>query len=240
MKVVMVEDNPAESTQLKSYLERYAEESDTPLEIAQYTDAEVFLQNYRRESPAMVFLDIDLPTISGMEAAQRLRECDSTVVIIFVTKMVQYALKGYEVNALDFLVKPVTYAELKMKMRRAVNVARTNEVKDLCISVDGGFQRILTENILFIEVEGHRLRYHLTDGVVETRGSLSDIQEKLAGQGFLRCNSCYIVNTKYIESVKGYDLYVRGHKLRISHPRRKEFMRQLMDAYTGGASGEEG
>ena len=87
--------------------------------------------------------------------------------------------------------------------------------------------------IVFVEVEGHRLKYQLVDGVVEARGSLSDVQEKLAGHGFLRCNSCYVVNVKYIEFVKGYDLHINGYKLKISHPRRKEFMRQLMDIYAG-------
>jgi len=233
MKVIIVEDDLAAATQLEELLERYASESETGLEVVHYTDAEKFLRHYRKEMPAIVFFDIDLPTIDGMEAARQLRERDSAVVIIFVTKMVQYALKGYDVNALGFLVKPVSYAEVKMKMRRAVNVARANETKTLYVPADSGFHRVPSDKIVFVEVEGHRLKYQLVDGVVEARGSLSDVYQKLEGYGFLRCNSCYIVNVKYIDSVKGYDLHINGYQLKISHPRRKEFMKQLIDAYTG-------
>lgn len=233
MKVVIVEDDMVAAAQFKNYLERYGNESDVELEVTHFTDAETFLKNYKKERPAIVFFDINLPTIDGMEAARKLRERDTAVVIVFVTKMVQYALKGYDVNALDFLVKPVSYAEFKMKMRRAVNVARANETKALYVPVDSGFYRVPSDKIVFVEVEGHRLKYQLVDGVVEARGSLSDVQEKLTGHGFLRCNSCYVVNVKYIEFVKGYDLHINGYKLKISHPRRKEFMRQLMDIYAG-------
>lgn len=235
-----MEDDLTAAAQFKNYLERYAGEAETELEVAHYADADAFLKNYRKERPAIVFFDINLPTIDGMEAARKLRERDTAVVIVFVTKMVQYALKGYGVNALDFLVKPVSYAEFKTKMRRAVNVAKANEVKTLCVPVDSGFYRVPSDKIVFVEVEGHRLKYQMVDGVVEARGSLSDVQEKLAGHGFLRCNSCYIVNVKYIESVKGYDLYINGYKLKISHPRRKEFMRQLMDIYAGSGRGDMG
>lgn len=234
MKVIIVEDDPVSAGQLKDYLKRYAGESGVEFEAAHYTDAEAFLRNYKKENPAIVFFDIELPNIDGMEAARQLRERDSAVVIVFVTKMVQYAIKGYEVNALNFLVKPVPYAEFRLKMSRAVNVARANEAKDLYVPMDSGFYRVPSDSIVFVEVEGHRLKYQLVDGVVEARGSLSDVQEKLAGHGFLRCNSCYVVNVKYIDSVKGYDLHINGYTLKISHPRRKEFMRQLMDLYTGG------
>lgn len=233
MKVIIVEDDPLAAGQFKDYLARYGEETGMELEVTHYADGETFLRNYRREKPSIVFFDIELPTIDGMEAARQLRERDSAVVIIFVTKMVQYAIKGYEVNALNFLVKPVPYAEFRLKMHRAVNVARANEAKDLFVPADSGFFRVPSDSIVFVEVEGHRLKYQLVDGVVEARGSLSDVQKKLAGRGFLRCNSCYIVNVKYIDFVKGYDLHISGYKLKISHPRRKEFMRQLMDLYAG-------
>ena len=233
MKIVIVEDDPAAIGQLKEYLKRYTEETDTDFEAAHYTDAEEYLSCHEKECPAIVLFDIDLPTINGIEAARKLRERDAAVVIVFVTKMVQYAQAGYSVNALDFLVKPVSYAEFKMKMQRAVNVARANEIKTIRVPDGNGFFRVPSNKIVFVEVSGHRLRYQLVDGVVEGRGSLTDVEEKLTGHGFLRCNSCYIVNSKFVDSVQGYDLHINGYKLKISHPRRKTFMKQLMDIYSG-------
>ena len=235
MKIAIIEDDLTAANRIMEHLKRYGEETGTEFEIAHYTDAEIFLKNYRKENPSIVFFDIELPTTDGMTAAKQLRERDSSVVILFITKMVQYAQKGYAVSALDFLVKPVSYAEFEMKMRRAVNAARANEVKNLSVPADSGFYRVSTDKIVFVEVSGHRLKYQLVDGVVEARGSLSEVEGTLAGHGFLRCNSCYVVNVKYIDSVKGYDLHINGYTLKISHPRRKEFMKQLMDAYTGGS-----
>lgn len=235
MKIAIIEDDLTAANRIMEHLKRYGDETGTEFETAHYTDAEIFLKDYRKENPSIVFFDIELPTTDGMTAARQLRERDSSVVILFITKMAQYAQQGYSVSALDFLVKPVSYAEFEMKMRRAVNVARANEVKDLNVPADSGFYRVSTDKLVFVEVSGHRLKYQLVDGVVEARGSLSEVEEKLAGHGFLRCNSCYVVNVKFIDSVKGYDLHISGYTLKISHPRRKEFMRQLMDAYTGGS-----
>lgn len=240
MKIAVVEDDLIAAAQLMDYLERYGAETDAPFAVTHYTDAEAFVRECKKERPAIAFLDIELPTIDGMEAARRLRELDSAAVIVFVTKMAQYALRGYDVGALDFLLKPVSYAEFKLKMRRAVNVARANETKNLLVPAGGGFHRVPSDQLIYVEVEGHRLRYHLVSGIVEARGRLSDVQARLAGSGFLQCNSCYTVNVRYIDCIKGYDLYINGEKLKISHPRRKEFMRQLMDAYTNGFGEDRG
>ena len=233
MRVVLIEDDLNAAENLKTALKRYGSENGLDFEIIHYTDAETFLKKYNQERPSIVFFDIELPNINGMDAARQLRERDDAVVIIFVTKMVQFAQRGYEVNALDFLIKPIIYDDFHMKMLRAVNVAKAREVKTILVPADSGFFRVPSDKIVFVEVAGHSIKYQLTDGVVEARGTLSGAQEKLSGHGFLRCNSCYLVNVRYIESVRGYDLYIGGHILKISRPRRKDFVKQLMDLYTG-------
>ena len=102
-KIAIVEDNRAAMEKLQGYLERYAQENNEKFDIASFGDALAFLDSYRRIYD-MVFMDIELPFINGMEAAQRLREIDKQVVLLFVTNMAQFAVKGYEVDALDYLV----------------------------------------------------------------------------------------------------------------------------------------
>lgn len=240
MRVVYVEDDLNEANKLKSALQRYGAETGIDFELRHYTDAETFLKKHSQDRPSIVFLDIELPNINGMDAARQLRERDGAVVIIFVTKMVQFAQKGYEVNALDFLIKPIIYDDFHMKMLRAVNVARANEVKTILVPADSGFFRVPSDKIVFVEVAGHNIKYQLTDGVVEARGTLSGAKEKLEGLGFLQCNNCYLVNVRYIDAVRGYDLHIGGHILKISHPRRKEFVKQLMDLYTGSSENPNG
>ncbi len=103
---------------LVSYIDRYYNSDKSKYSIALFDKCEPFVYNYKPECD-VVFMDIGLPGISGMEAAAAIRKTDPVVVIIFVTSLAQYAVKGYEVSAFDFVVKPVGYAEFEMKFRRA-------------------------------------------------------------------------------------------------------------------------
>ncbi len=238
MNIVIVEDDTDASDKLKNYLNKYGKDENIVFDISCYTDGETFLKNYRKENAGIVFLDIELPNIDGMSVARQIREVDASAVIIFVTKMVQFAAKGYEVDALDFLVKPVVYPEFALKMRRAVNIARMNEEEGILVPVNNGFYRVATDDILFVEIMGHSLKYQLADRVVEARGTLKEVQKILEGHGFVRCNSCYLVNSRYIDAVEGYQVSIKGFTLKISQPRRKTFMKELMNIYLGSGKGD--
>ena len=168
-----------------------------------------------------------MPVMNGLEAAKRLRDKDENAVIIFVTSLAQYALKGYEVNALDFMVKPVSYPAFLFTMKRAEKAASAIRRADLVIEKRDGLVRAKANELLYVEVSGHTLSYHFADKTVETRGRLTDAERKLSERHFLRCNNCYLINPRHISSVKGYDLLIGGETLAISHPRRKQFMEEL-------------
>lgn len=169
-----------------------------------------------------------------MDAARQLRKMDTQVVLIFVTKMAQYAQKGYEVEALDFILKPVKYSEFCLKLKKAINVARQNENRTVIVPTNSGFSCISSDKLIFVEVMGHQLKYYLVDGFIEARGSLSVAEKNLKKFGFLRCNSCYLVNPKFVNSVKSNDVNVGGYMLKISHPRRKSFVKEIMNYLGGG------
>ncbi len=234
MKIALVEDDNCEADVLTKYLNRYGQDKQVKLEITRYGSAEEFLKAYKNAYFSIVFMDIDLPGIRGLDAARALRRQDDCVTIIFVTKMAQYAQKGYEVNALDFIVKPVNYADFSLKLKKAINVARAKEVKSVLVPVNSGFCRISTDKLVYVEVMGHKVTYRLVDEAIEARGTLSEAEKKLEGCGFLRCNSCYLVNSKYVNKVKGNEVDVGGYILKISHPKRRAFVEALMDIFTGG------
>ena len=233
MNVAIVEDDIKSAELLKTCLQKYGAEKDIKFDIVHFTSGEEFIEKYRRAIYSIVFLDIELTGMNGLETARRLRDRDKAVTLIFVTRMAQYAQKGYEVDALDFMIKPLSYADFSLKMHKAVNVARTKEARSVLVTVNGGFTCLSTDKIIFVEVMGHQLKYQLVDGVLEMRGTLSEVEKKLKNNGFLRCNSCYIVNSRFIDSLQGYDLKVAGYTLKISHPRRKQFIKELMDLYKG-------
>ena len=227
-KIAIVEDNQTAMAKLQGYLERYAQENNENFDIAAFGDALAFLDSYRRIYD-MVFMDIELPFINGMEAAQRLREIDQQVVLIFVTNMAQFAVKGYEVDALDYLVKPVHYGDFELKLRRAVS--RLKEAQEaILVQRQSGMVRLRIQEISYIEVRGHTLIFHTETGEIKGSGTLHDLENKLKNKGFLRCNKCYLVNQRHIAAVQGYTLVMtQGEELQISRPRKKTFMSELAE-----------
>ncbi len=228
MKIAIVEDNSASAEKLRGYLRQYGEENQKEFDITLFGDAVSFLDRY---SPFdMVFMDIELPGMDGMEAARRLREVDRQAILLFVTNMARFAVKGYEVDAMDYLVKPVQYGSFSLKLRRAL--ARWEQTSEtILVSQPNGFQRLLLREIRYLEVSSHKLIYHTTAGPVSGAGTLVEAEEKLHSKGFLRCNKCYLVNYKHVVSVQGSDLVLTGgERLLISRPRKKSFMAELAAA----------
>lgn len=150
LRCAIVEDSPRELEHLKECLARYSAERDIPLETTAFGDAASFLEHYRADYD-IVFMDIELPGINGMEAAHRLREIDRQVILIFVTNMAQFAVKGYEVDALDYIIKPAQYGPLSIKLDRAAQRWRA-AAESVMVALPTGTQRLLLWEIYYIEV----------------------------------------------------------------------------------------
>lgn len=179
-----------------------------------------------------------MPQKNGMEAAIELRRQDKNVSLIFITNLVQYALKGYEVDAVSFLVKPVSYYDFSLKFKKALDIYIMNEDRSFTVDSPGGLCRISTDKLMYVEIINHRLIYHLIDDVIQRTGSLSGVERELGAYGFLRCNKCYLVNPKFIVKVKGSTVQVGDQMLQISRPRRAAFMAELANWYAGSMGGQ--
>lgn len=230
IKAAIVEDEAEEAQRLESYLKTYAENNNTAFEISYYESGVSFLANAKNYD--VVFMDIEMPDLNGMETAKRLRTVNSSVALIFVTNMAQYAVDGYEVDALDFMVKPVSYVNFEMKLRRAVERINASKNDKIVINGTDGMFTVQKSDIKYVEIMSHDIIYHTTDGNISAYGTLKNV-EALLGNGFFRCNSCYLVNLACVDNVRGYMATVAGETLPISHMRKKAFMQTLAD-YFGG------
>ncbi len=119
INVAVVEDEDSAAETLSEYFERYSHEKGAQFHIVRFDNPVNFLTNYKSKYD-LVLMDIDLPDMDGMEASRRMREIDNLVTLIFVTNLSQYAVYGYEVNAFDYVVKPVSYFDFALKLERAV------------------------------------------------------------------------------------------------------------------------
>ena len=150
---------------------------------------------------------------------------------MFVTSMRQYALAGYAVDAADFLVKPIEYADFSLKMARIFKrlVSRTEKQNEIILSVEQGVRKLKASDIRYVETDGHNIIYRLVDGTTITQySSMKAAEARFAEYGFARCNTCYLVNLHHVRSVKGLTVDVDGEQLQISQPRRKPFLDLLV------------
>lgn len=237
IKIAIVEDDLTEQQRLLKHLEHYAKDRNEPFQFFLYNNAFDFLS--AAESFDIAFLDIMLPHLTGMEAAVKLRRYNSRMIIIFVTTMAQFAIKSYEVDALDYIIKPVTYERLTLKLQKAIRIIQSNSGGTLTVNDPRGMVTCYTNDILYVEVRGHKLTYHTADHLLSEYGSLSDLEKVLKTYDFMRCNACYLVNPKHIRQVNSKELTVllsNGEALKISQPRRKGFIHEFTNYLGQGKS----
>ena len=148
--------------------------------------------------------------------------------------MAQYAVKGYEVRAFDFIVKPVSRYNFAFKLKEALETFRRRTDVAVWISNKDGKMRLSASKIKYIEVYKHVLVYHTVDGDFTSSGSLCALEEQLRSAFFASCNRRYLVTLRYVTSVRQLSVTVDGEELQISHLKRAAFMRALNAFLSGG------
>lgn len=227
MRIAIVEDDLVCLQQLKQNLQRYADDKTIEFEVHCFTSGMDLLEDYHPIYD-LILMDIEMPHFNGMEAAQRLRQTDDQVLLMFVTNTAQYAVQGYEVGAIDYLLKPVNYFALALKMDRIMRISNGRQEEYLMVSCQDGQYRLSTRELCFVEVQNHALLYHMTDHLLTATGSLRDVEKQLASCGFARCHNCYLVNLRFVESIQPEFVMVHGSRLKISRARRKAFLQAML------------
>ena len=231
IEVAIIEDDAVAKERIAKYFERYSSETGEEFRPVCFSSAVDFLTNFKANY-GIVCMDIDLPDMDGLTASKKLRKMDSTVCLIFITNMAQFAVRGYEVDAMDFMVKPVSYPNFALKIARAAERIKTAANK-IVINNKQGVRVIYASDIKYVEVMGHTVTFHLREEDVIAWGTLKKYEEQLSGLGFSRCNACYLVNLRYVKGVNDYDVFVDDEKLQVSYSRKKQFLKDMAD-YLGG------
>ena len=219
----IVEDDDATAAVISDYLRKFYTQYKQPVKVVRFADADHFLRSDTSNIDA-VFMDIELPGTDGMKAVKELRKKDSEVAVIFITNLAQYAVSGYEVNAFDFMVKPVSYGGFTMKLRRLCQYLAAKRKCEICVSTRHGKFLVKADDIKYVEVMRHVVTYNTVKGKVVGSGTLKQVMETLKGLPFALCNRCYLVNLRYVTQIVGREVTVGGDSLLISAPRSREFM----------------
>ncbi len=231
MRIAILEDEQLFADELAGYIARFGEEYQTAVQCRHFQSGATFLSAYQPVWD-LLLLDIEMPGMDGMTLARKIREIDQNVLLIFVTKVAKYAMAGYEIAALDYVLKPINYYAFSMKLRRVLHLLETRQKKHIVIQGNGFIRKIPAETIRYIDVLGHTISYHTPQGTLSSTGakSIRELERELLPEGFCKCNQCYLVNLQYVQSVeKDLVVLTEGEKLSISRNRKKAFMQALLD-----------
>lgn len=233
MRIAIVEDQAQELERLAVFVRRYFDAQGKTCQLTLFSDGDELLEDYRANWD-LIFLDIQMARLDGMKTAEIIRQQDRNVLLVFVTNMAHYAIKGYGVHALDFLLKPVNYRMLEQVLQQAEHLLGERRRKTITLPLQKGVALLDAADILYVEVENHALSVVTRSETLRLRGTMSGIEEMLTPYHFFRCNNCYLVNLAQVSRVAQGVVVVGGHELTISRPRQKKFM-EALTAYIGGS-----
>lgn len=229
IRFAVVEDDAQFREKIERYLHRCEEEMGQSFSVRTFESGRQFLTDYRSEYD-IIFLDIEMPWLNGMETAKRIRQVDRKTAIVFITQMANYAVQGYEVEAIDFIVKPFTYETFSYKLERILSRTADRREKDsLIVKSDDRVYNIRISKLQYVEISGHTLIYHTDKKQLTLRGSMREAEQQLAGHGFCKCSQSYLVNLRFVTQVDAGAVYLNDTAIPISRGKKKEIVQEMSD-----------
>ena len=143
LKIAVVEDQQEVRDELCRFIRQYAAENSLQVEVLPIEDGAVIAEHYE-PGYDIIFMDVEMPGLDGFGAAEKIRAVDADAVLVFVTNMAQYAIKGYEVDALDYVLKPVNYYQFCTKLSRAVQRVQRRRGGQVVLQLAGGGMQVLS------------------------------------------------------------------------------------------------
>lgn len=239
LAVAIVDDEPDSRRLLRAHLDRYRYErtqrgAPIVFDVREFASGDELLNAYHCDCD-LILLDVAMSGSDGFETAAAIRNHDVDVSLVFTTNMAQYAIRGYEVNALSYLVKPVSYFAMEREVDRCVARKRQRERSGCLVVANAeGIVRVPSASITYVESRRRRIVIHTIGGQYETGGTLKSFREQLESKGFEMVNSCYLVNLRYVTAVGQTTCLLRnGTRLDVSRRRRRHLIEAISDHLAG-------
>ena len=233
--IYFVEDQKEDQELLSGYLERFEKENAMRFDVRSFSNASLFLSQYKFDGD-IIFMDIDMPGINGFEASVELRKSDARSVLIFLTNLQQYAIKGYSVNAFDFIAKPLSYYQFSTLMRRALKKASLDKESDVVINSHNQIFKLDIKSLTYIEIINHQLIYHTDERDYPCWETMSSIKDKFLKKGFYSASVSVLVNLRRVDSIASNVVTLNDAKktrIFLARSQKKSFAEAFTSYITG-------
>jgi DNA-binding LytR/AlgR family response regulator len=186
----------------------------------------------KTEQPDLLFIDIEMPHISGLELLSSLRTPPKVIV---VSAYEQYAIKGYELDVVDYLLKPVTFDRFVKAVNKVHDLlmqeTKTQSDEFIFVKSDKLYKKIFLKNILFIESMENYIIIYTGESKEIVYTTLKQIRQSLPDKTFLQVHRSYIVNTNQIKAIEGNQLVIGKHKIPIARNLREEVFNIILNSH---------
>lgn len=200
MKIAVCDDSITDRRKLIKIIKEYAEQRLVDFEIDEFSSGIQLLDAFQSNPYRIIFLDIYMDELTGVQIAYKIRHTNRECMIIFTTTSPDFRAEGFEIGAVHYLLKPLGYKGVEEALNRCTRVFSESE-RYLTVIVSRQSCRVLFRDILFVEVYGKTALIHTLQSTLKTYMPLAKIEEQLKDGPFLRCHRCYIVNMGHISAV---------------------------------------
>lgn len=225
MRVGICDDDYSCLSATEEMLKMWSEETSIPIDLQCFDNGDALITQSKTMKFDIVFLDIIMPMLNGMDTATELRQSDKTVKIIFLTSSPEFALQSYSVKATDYCLKPVTYEQMKNIMDECA-LSYNQEPAHLILKTLSGYRKIYIHHIEYIEAQNKRSSFFLTSGKnVEVLQPLYTFEEQLSNsKGFFKCHRSYLVHIPNVDYFSSTEIMTRsGQSIPIARGYAKDF-----------------
>ncbi len=242
IRCAIVEDEEQYRQMYRENLERYGKEHDVAISVEEFADGMDIMDEYRHRWD-VIFLDVVMRHRDGFDAAQMIRKSDPEVLLVFITMSEQYAIRGYSVEAFDYILKPITYEQFSLHMDKIRDAVFSRTERYLDVPAGDGTETVLhlpVRSIRCLEVHHHTMEIHVVRGseedVYRLRSSMKEMEEKLSGCPFCLSDRNLLVNLSHVTKV-GNDTVMLGDKtVPLARARRKDFIAALTSFLSSGTA----
>lgn len=235
IRIAICDDNQSDCDRVHGFVMEYLDEKNLQAQVRTFNHPDTLVTECEEYRPQIYILDIVMPMITGIQAARELRWNQPTAQIIFATSEKSYALESFDVNPINYILKPIEKEKLFSTLDMAIANADTDDKKSFSVKIKGGFCTLRYDEVMYIDYRNHVVSYHLFSGeTVSTTtlriGFAEYLSENHSGGEFVRCHESIAVNVSAIDKLTKTDIFLRNkEQIPVSKSRYSEVADSYMD-----------